>query len=179
MKLYEISGQFAELFDRLEEIADCEMTEEESADAEAAWYDTLEGIEGEFELKAEAVAQYIKSMLAMAEDIKTEEKRLFQRRKAYENRAAGMKVYLKNCMEQMKLKKLETPRAKIILRKNAPSLSIADEGRFIDMLQELGRDDLLRYSQPEIRRAEIKSLIRSGEKFDGAELVTTQSLVIS
>ncbi|MBR2284592.1 MAG: siphovirus Gp157 family protein [Ruminococcus sp.] len=178
--LYEISGQFAQLFDEYEEIID-DITETgiEQTDAEQVWFDTLSGMEGEFELKAESVAQYIKSLLAMAEDIKDAEKCLAQRRKVYENKAARMKLYLKNCMEQMKLKKVETARAKIMLRNNAASLSIADERAFAELLQELGRDDLLNYSEPTIRKNEVKALIKSGEKFDGVELVTTQSIIIS
>ena len=54
-KLFEISNEFAALFDNYEELM--ETTEEEDkADIEAAWFDTLTGIEGEFELKAESVA---------------------------------------------------------------------------------------------------------------------------
>lgn len=178
MKLYEISGQFAQLFDRLEDLTDEDMTDEERSDFEQAWFDTLEVIEGEFELKAESIALYIKDLSARAEAIKAEEKRLAARRKTCENRAAGLKVYLKNCMEQMKLKKVETARAKVSLRGTAPSLIIADEPAFIAMLEDTGREELLKYSQPEIRKNEVKALIKAGEQFDGAELVPGQTVVI-
>lgn len=178
--LYEISGQFAQLFAEYEEMVD-EMTEDgiEKPDAEQAWFDTLTAMEGEFELKAESVALYIKDLLAMAEDIKAEEKKFAQRRRVYEKRAECLKVYLKSNMNLMHLKKVETARAKILVRNNAQSLDIADENAFIEMLQDSGRDDLLRYSQPEIRRTEIKKLIKDGEHFEGASLVASQSVVIS
>lgn len=179
MKLYEISDNFADLFSRLEDFDDEELTDEERADFQQAWFDTLEGIEEEFTLKAEAVALYIKELSARAEAIKAEEKRLAQRRKSAEGHAASLKVYLKNCMEQMHLKKVETARAKVSVRGTAPSLKITDESAFVEMLQTIGRDDLLRYSQPEIRKSEVKAAIKSGETFDGAELVAGQSLIIS
>jgi hypothetical protein len=69
-------------------------TEEDAEDIEQAWFDTLEGIEGEFECKAESVAQYIKELNAEAEAIKAEEKKLSARRKAKENAAIRMKDYL-------------------------------------------------------------------------------------
>lgn len=179
MKLYEISDNFADLFSRLEDFDEEELTDEERADFQQAWFDTLESIEEEFTLKAEAVALYIKELSARAEAIKAEEKRLAQRRKSAECHAASLKVYLKNCMEQMHLKKVETARAKVSVRNTAPSLKINDESAFVEMLQTIGRDDLLRYSQPEIRKSEVKAAIKSGETFDGADLVAGQSLIIS
>ena len=175
-KLYEISEQFSELFGQLEDTED--MTDEERSDFEQAWFDTLEAIEGEFEAKAENIALYIKECTALADALKSEKKRIDARQKAAENRAAGLKTYLKTCMEQMNLKKVETARAKISVRSTAPALKITDEGAFVAMLQENGRDDLLKWSQPEIRKTEVKNLIKSGEHFDGAELVAGQCVVI-
>ena len=60
-RLFELSAEFAELFDQLDSLA-------EQADAmgipreevETAWFDTLDGMEQEFNLKAENTALYIK-----------------------------------------------------------------------------------------------------------------------
>ena len=82
MKLYELSGLFAELFDQFDEInsytpdtdADGNYISDEGeiiTDLEAlresyrqAWFDTLSGIEEEFDVKAESIAVYIKNMTA-------------------------------------------------------------------------------------------------------------------
>lgn len=195
-RLFDISADFAELFDRFDEIQDMEFEHNEKgeavdgdgnvinpetvrADMLQAWFDTLEGIEEEFNFKAENTAQYIKSLKAEEAAIKAEEDKLRKRRQQYHRKTECMMIYLKNCMQVMNLSKIETPRAKITLRSNAPSLTIDDELEFIRMLQENGRDDLLRYSMPEIRKTEVKKLIKAGEHFDGAVLESSQSIIIS
>lgn len=194
-RLFDISSDFEELFSRFDDIQEMEFEKNEDgqfvdsegniinpeayrADMLQAWFDTLEGIEEEFNFKAENTAQYIKSLKAEEAAIKSEEDKLKKRRQQYSRKIECMTVYLKNCMMQMGVKKIETPRARITIRNNAPSLKIADEIVFIDMLQKNNRDDLLKYSLPEIRKTEIKKLIKSGELFPGAVLESSQSLII-
>ena len=194
-KLFDISADFEELFNRFDEIQEMEFEKNEDgqfvdpegniinpetyrADMLQAWFDTLEGIEEEFNFKAENTAQYIKSLKAEEAAIKFEEDKLKKRRQQYSRKIECMTVYLKNCMMQMGVKKIETPRARITIRNNAPSLKIADEISFINMLQENSRDDLLKYELPEIRKSEIKKLIKSGEVFPGAVLENSQSVII-
>lgn len=194
-KLFDISADFEELFNRFDEIQEMEFEKNEDgqfvdpegniinpetyrADMLQAWFDTLEGIEEEFNFKAENTAQYIKSLKAEEAAIKSEEDKLKKRRQQYSRKIECMTVYLKNCMMQMGVKKIETPRARITIRNNAPSLKIADEISFINMLQENSRDDLLKYELPEIRKSEIKKLIKSGEVFPGAVLENSQSVII-
>lgn len=194
-RLFEISQDFETLFDQYDAIQEMEFEKNENGDyidddgkiinpdvtrAELlqAWFDTLEGIEEEFNFKAENTAQYIKSLKAEAAAIKSEEDKLKKRRQSYSRKIDGMTIYLKNCMEQMGIKKIDMPKARITIRKNTPSLKITDEVGFITMLQEHGRNDLLRYSLPEIKKTEIKRLIKSGEHFEGAALESSQSLII-
>lgn len=194
-RLFDISADFEELFNRFDEIQEMEFEKNEDgqfidpegniinpetyrADMLQAWFDTLEGIEEEFNFKAENTAQYIKSLKAEEAAIKSEEDKLKKRRQQYSRKIECMTVYLKNCMMQMGVKKIETPRARITIRNNAPSLKIADEISFINMLQENSRDDLLKYELPEIRKSEIKKLIKSGEVFPGAVLESSQSVII-
>lgn len=194
-RLFEISQDFEALFDQYDAIQEMEFEKNEDgsyidddgkiinpdvtrAELLQAWFDTLEGIEEEFNFKAENTAQYIKSLKAEAAAIKAEEDKLKKRRQSYSRKIDGMTIYLKNCMEQMGIKKIDMPKARITIRKNTPSLKIMDEVGFITMLQEHGRDDLLRYSLPEIKKTEIKRLIKSGEHFEGAALESSQSLII-
>ena len=81
-------------------------------------------------------------------------------------------------MNFINLKKIDGVRAKLSIRKNAPSLKIENELEFITMLQNTGRDDLLKYSMPEVRKTEVKNLIKNGEVFDGALLESSESLII-
>lgn len=179
-RLFEISDIFAQIFDEFDEIIDDAVENgSERTEVEEAWFATLDGIESEFEIKAENIAQFIKELKAKSDAIKTEESRLKARRTVYENKAERLKRYLKESMEKINRKKIETARSKILIRNNAPSLSIAHESEFIRMLESENRRELLKYSEPEIRKNDVKNLMKAGEIFEGAELVTTKSIIIS
>lgn len=195
-RLFDISQDFETLFDQFDSISEYEfelnekgepidddgnVVDPETAKAEMfeAWFDTLSGIEEEFDLKAENLAQYIKCLKAEAEVIDTEIKKLRERRDNRNKRIERLKIYLMNCMQAIGVKKIDMPKAKITIRNNAARLKIDNEIEFINMLQDHGRDDLLKYSLPEIKKSEIKKLIKSGETFDGARLEAGQSVIIS
>lgn len=170
-RLFEIADRYAQIFDQLDEITDEEIIDQ--------WFDVLDSLEDEFEVKAESIAQYIKELEAKSDDIKVEEWKLKVRREAYENKAQRLKNYLKENMEKFSRKKIETPRAKILIRNNAPSLSIQNDAEFVRMLEKLGREELIKRPAPEIRRNDVKNLMKAGEVFDGAKLITTKSVIIS
>lgn len=88
--LYEITGEYLQLLDML--------TEEENLEEQVV-KDTLEGIEGELEIKAENYAKIIKELLAQADKFKKEKERLEARQQAYENRAKYLKETLFNAMQ--------------------------------------------------------------------------------
>ena len=195
-RLFDISQDFETLFDQFDSISEYEfelnekgepidddgnVVDPETAKAEMfeAWFDTLSGIEEEFDLKAENLAQYIKCLKAEVEVIDTETKKLRERRDSRNKRIERLKIYLMNCMQAIGVKKIDMPRAKITIRNNAAGLKIDDEIEFINMFQDHGRDDLLKYSLPEIKKSEIKKLIKSGETFDGSRLEAGQSVIIS
>ena len=89
--LYEITGQFRELFDRFDEINDYtpdtdaegryidgngDIIEDLGAYREFllnGWFDTVSMLEDEFETKAENLAAYIKNLNAEIDSIKKEE----------------------------------------------------------------------------------------------------------
>lgn len=194
--LYEMTNDFAELFDRFEEISAMtfdknekgEFVDDDGAvitDPEAAksdmleaWFDTLDGMEQDIQRKAESVAVYIKNISAEISALKYEEDRLKSRRKAKENAVERMKKYLMDCMTSAKLKKIDMPRAVISVRNNAESVAITDEAEFIKWAEQNGRDDLLKYSAPEIRKSSVKQELKAEENIPFAELVRTQSVII-
>lgn len=195
-RLFDISQDFETLFDQFDAINEYEfaLNEEgqpvdddgnvvnpETAKAEMleAWFDTLSGIEEEFNFKAENLAQYIKCLKAEAQVIDEEMKKLKARRDSRNKRIDRLKDYLMDCMQKTGVKKIDMPRAKISIHNNAPRLKIENEVEFINMLQDNGRDDLLKYSLPEIRKSDIKKLIKAGGHFEGARLESGQSIIIS
>lgn len=182
MKLYELSGQFAELFDRFDEIN--EYTPEDGSDPEAdreklrcAWFDTLTAIEDEFDVKAENVACYIKSMNAEIKAMKEEESALRRRRQAFENSVERLKGYLLGSMLAIGRSKIDTPRARLSVRNNAESIVIDDAAGFIGWAEE-NAVELLKYAAPEIRKTDAKKLLQAGEVLPFAHLTRTQSLTI-
>ena len=194
-RLFDISQDFEVLFDQFDAISEYEFPVDEdgrpvdddgnpvnpeTAKAEMleAWFDTLSGLEEEFNFKAENLAQYIKCLKAEAEDIDEEVKKLRARRDSRNRRIERLKNYLMENMEAVGITKIDMPKAKITIKKSTPGIKIDNEISFINMLQDNGRDDLLKYSMPEIRKSEIKKLIRSGEKFDGARLESGRSVII-
>lgn len=194
-RLFDISQDFEALFDQFDAISEYEFPVDEdgrpvdddgnpvnpeTAKAEMleAWFDTLSGLEEEFNFKAENLAQYIKCLKAEAEDIDEEMKKLRARRDSRNKRIERLKNYLMENMEAVGITKIDMPKAKITIRKSTPSIKFDNEISFITMLQNKGRDDLLKYSMPEIKKSEIKKLIRSGEKFDGARLESGRSVII-
>ena len=194
-RLFDISQNFEALFNQFDAINEYEFPlndegqpvdddgnivnpETEKAEMLEAWFDTLSGIEEEFEFKAENVAQYIKCLRAEAEDIDTEIKKLKARRDSRLNRVDKLKEYLMNCMDTINTTKIDRPRVKITIRTNAPSLKIENERDFIHHLQDCGRDDLLKYNLPEIRKNDVKKLIKSGVKIKGAYLDSSRSVII-
>lgn len=196
MKLYEYAETFAQLFDSFDAIADFEPDTNEDgqyidddgriipdldayrADMQTAWFDTLDGIEGEFDIKAENIACYIKQLEGDLELLKKQKAAFERRRRAKENQLEGIKKYLLECMQKTKRQKLETERAVITVRNNAESAQFVSEKEFIRMCMNGGLEDYLRYKTPEINRTAVKSALKSGKLLPGAELKRSQSLVI-
>ena len=195
MKLYEISSNFQTLFEQLDAISSYEPSKSDSGlyvdddgcviiDLEAykenmieALFDTLDGIEQELEIKAESIAVRIKELNAEAEQLKAEEKSLKKRRLAKELQSDRLKAYLIGCMNIAERKKIDRPKAVISVRTNAESVCIADERAFIGWAMQ-NNDSLLKYSKPEVKKTEVKNLLKSGEKVPYAKLERTQSLII-
>ena len=196
MKLYELSTDFSRLFDDFDAICSYEPEKSESGDyiddggsiiedlaayrqeLQEAWFDTLDGIEQEFEDKAENVAAYIKSLKAEADDLKEEEAALNRRRKVKENQIDRLKDYLLHSMMTINRTKIDTPRAKLSIRNNAESVQFDDEEQFIRLCLARGQDDYLRYKDPELNKTAVKKALQSGMEIDGARLIRTQSLII-
>jgi hypothetical protein len=196
MKLYDYAEQFEGLFDSFDAFADYEPVTDENgqyidddgniipdldayrAEMQTAWFDTLDAIEGEFDIKAENIACFIKQLEGDLELIKKQKAAFERRRKVKENQLERMKDYLLECMNKSKRSKIDMPKAKITVKNNAESAKFDSEKDFIKMCMSKGLDDYLRYKDPEINKMAVKSALKSGQIIPGARLGRTQSLVI-
>ncbi len=195
MKLYELTNEMNEIAENLEAAlswqpdtnADgkpinddgnvIENVEAFRAEMLAAWQGTLEGISGEFDEKAGNIAAYIKNLKSDCDQLEQEEKALKRRRDVKKNALRRVTEYLLGEMEAAGKRKIDTPQAVISIRNNAESVLIDNEAAFIIWAQE-HNENLLKYSQPEIRKSEVKELLKAGEEIPEARLTRTQSLIV-
>lgn len=116
-KLYEIVGEFKELL---------EMASEENMDQKLI-SDTLEGVEFEFEEKADGYAKVVKMLEGDVEAIDKEIKRLTEKKNTIKNNISGIKKNLENAMLVTGKTKFKTLLFGYNIQKNPASVSIDDE----------------------------------------------------
>lgn len=108
MKLYELTGQFLELMDMLED-EDCD---------EQCIMDTLESLEYEIEEKADGYAKIIKSIESDINGLGKEIDRLSNRKKIFENRIKWLKQNLEMSMRAIGKRKFTTDLFSFGIQKN-------------------------------------------------------------
>lgn len=173
MKLYELSSEYEALYQVLEELGD----EETETELEQVYLDTLEGLSGEFDEKAEAIAIIVKRFTSDAEAVKQERIRLSEREKTLNEKIKRLREYLLFNMQRARKSKVETARAVVNIRNNAESVQIEDSVAFLAWAQAHD-DSLLTYKPPEISKTAVKAAIKAGEQIPWATLVRTQTIQI-
>lgn len=195
MKLYELTSEFARLFNAFDDIDNWQPDTNangEPIDSSGnliedpvrykenllqSWYNTLEAIEGDFDTKAENIAVAIKGIKAEAEALKAEKQAIEKRRKSKENQVNSLVKYLKTSMHNVGRNKIDTAKASISLRNTAGSLVIDDELGFITWAQK-ANDNLLKYSLPEIRKDAVKNIVKNGDEVPFARIEANEALII-
>lgn len=159
--LFDLTGKWLELYD---------MADDPDMDADM-WFDTIEGLEGEIEDKADGYAKVITQLNADATAIKAEEDRLYRRRTTIENRIKNMKSRLQGMMEITGKKKIKTELFSFGIQKNPASVVIDDE--------KMIPGEFLIPQAPKIDKTAIKDALKAGVDMAGiAHLEQTQSLRI-
>jgi hypothetical protein len=120
--LYEISEAYAGVMLRLEEAGD------NSGEIPPGLEADMDAIGDALETKVDAVCKYRASLVAHAEAVDAEVKRLTAKRDALTRRADWLKGYLFTAMMATGNKKLETPLFKLAIQRNSqPSVTLAGE----------------------------------------------------
>lgn len=132
--------------------------------------DRIDDLSNDFRSKAENVAQYIKELGYIAEDLKIEEQILSERRKSAERKAEYLKDYLSLCMDIVGQNKLETGKCKISFRRSE-FVNITD---FDKLPEEYKRTKTI----VEADKTAIKDALKTGADVIGAELVEKQNIQI-
>jgi hypothetical protein len=161
--LYELSNEYLAVQNKLVE---AEFDEQTIAD-------TLEGMSGDLEVKAENVGKFILNLEAQANAIKDAEKRMAERRKAIEAKAESIRKYLKDNMDRCGITKIESPYFALTIKTNPPSV-IIDDASAIPV-------GFLKFAEPPPPAPDKKLIadaIKAGEVVEGAHLESATRLDI-
>ena len=161
--LYELTEDYMNLL---------ELAEDPDID-EQAFTDTLEGIEGALEDKAEGYAKVIRTLEGDAAACDAESKRLRNKKQTIENNIKRMKAALQYAMQATGKTKFKTALFSFGIQKN-PAAVVIDEG-YIENIP----DRFLIPQDPQIDKKAIKEALKAGEDLEGiAHLEQTESLRI-
>ena len=166
---------------KLYEIADTYRAFMAAVDAgeipEDAVVDTLDGIEGEFEAKADSIACLIKELRLEAKGIKEEADNLYVRQKQKQARADWLARYLQANMQATGNGKIETARNRITIKKNPVLCKILDEDTVLGFLQLHGMADCYK-QETTIKKRELLMRLKDGDEIPGAELDVSERIEI-
>ena len=163
MTLYEMTEDYKMLL---------EMAEDPDADP-AVLKDTMEGIEGAIEEKAEGYAMVMKELEASELAIKNEVDRLNARRLSISNNVRCMKLALQHAMELTGKTKFKTQLFSFGIQKNPPAV-VMDE-QYLENIPE----KYLIQQEPKIDKQKIKEDLKAGVDLEGiAHLEQGESLRI-
>ncbi len=161
--LYVIANEYR---DAAQKLADLDLDPQTVAD-------TLEGLSGELEVKAQSVAYMVRNLEVTAAAIKEFEAQQAARRKAIENRAEGLRQYLARCMEATGIERIEGPGVKLSFRKSS---AVAIDGA------DLIPAEYMRTPEPPPPSPDKKAIadaIKAGVDVPGAHIEHRRSLVIA
>lgn len=158
-KLYEIVGEFKELL---------EMASEENMDQKLI-SDTLEGVEFEFEEKADGYAKVVKMLEGDVEAIDKEIKRLTEKKNTIKNNISGIKKNLENAMITTGKTEFKTLLFGYNIQKNPVSVSIDDENQI--------PKDFWIEQEPKLDKKSLAAYLKENE-VSWAHLTQTESLRI-
>lgn len=157
--LYELTGQYRELL---------ELAESEELDKQLI-ADTLEGLDGEIEIKADGYAKVIRELEGKTAVLKDEIDRLSKRKSVIENNIKSMKEALQNAMFITGKTKFKTDLFNFNIQKNPPRL-------VIDKPEEVPEEYLIP-QEPKIDTKAIKEILKQRE-LPFARLEQSESLRI-
>ncbi len=151
MTLYELTGQFAELL---------EMMEDPDVDPDVL-LDTAEAVELDLNDKADAYAKVISNVNADIDAINAEIQRLQARRSTLTNNVLRLKENLQTAMEKTGKTKFKTALFSFNVQKNPPSVAL--EEKDVKNIPE----KYLRYREPEVNKTALLADLKLGIDLTG------------
>ena len=163
MTLYELTAEYMQLL---------EIAEDPDTDVQVL-LDTMEGVSGEIEEKADGYAKVMKELEAEEQKIKNEVDRLNVRRLSLSNNIRAMKLRLQESMKLTGKTKFKTDLFSFGIQKNPPSVVIDEQ-----YLENLPQEYLIP-QEPKVDKTKIKEDLKAGKDLTGiAHLEQGESLRI-
>ena len=135
--------------------------------------DTLDGESAELEAKIQDYGFVIRNLESFSDSIKSEEKRLSERRKAHDVKVTRIKEWLLQNMIACGISRIECPAFTIAVQNNPASVAIDAEG--------LIPEGYMRLPEPlplAPNKSMIATALKSGQDVPGCHLEQSQRLVI-
>lgn len=154
-KLYELTGKYLQL---LELAQDPDVPED-------VFLDTVEGLEGEIQLKAENVVKFIMSLEGSIEAVTKEIQRLTARKRTLQNRDDGIREYLRRNMDLTGISRIECSLFLISLAAGRPMVVIEDESA-------IPEEYLVVTTRPD--KTKILADLKAGKEVPGCQLGTSK-----
>ena len=161
--LYDIAAEYRQTADKL---ADLDLDEQTIAD-------TLDGMSGALEVKAQNVVMFARNLEATATAIKEAETAMASRRKAIEHRAAGLRRYALSAMQVAGVQSIECPYFKLAVRKNPPAVEVFDAAQIPAQFMRTPEPP-----PPAPDKKAITEAIKAGQEVPGARLVSGERLEV-
>jgi hypothetical protein len=147
------------------------LAESESDIPEEVLQDTLEGLGGELQIKAQNVARFVLNQDAMAEAIENASAAMKVRAERLRKRNASLKSYLLMCMEGAGISRIESPEIVVAIKKNPASVVVFDESAIPPNLMTQKPAP-----PPAPDKTAIKELLKAGTDVPGCRLEQGQRL---
>ena len=158
--LYELTGKYMQLLD---------LASDPDTDL-GVLRDTMEGLDGEIEDKADGYASVIAKLQSDVEGLKGQISRMSERKRSLEANIERMKEALQASMETTGKRKFKTTLFSFSIAKNPP--------RVVVDAPESVPEDFLIQQEPKIDTASIKEALKGGAVYNFAHLEQGESLRI-
>ena len=135
--------------------------------------DTLEGLSGDLETKAQNVAFFVRNLEATAAAIKQAEADMSARRKAMENRADSLRRYIFESMTVAGISQIECPHFRLAIKNNPAAVEIFEPGLLPASFMRTPEPP-----PPAPDKTAIKEALKAGQDVPGARLTSGQRLEI-
>jgi hypothetical protein len=161
--LYDLTNEFLEVMNRLEELIEDEQT----------LNDTLDSLKAPLEEKAENIIKYMRSLESLAQAKKDEAKRLQESAASDLKKAERLKSYLDENLKRAGLKNLQAGVFEVKYKKGSEVVDISDDVDFYSLPASIVK------IKKEVSKTEAKKLLKEGNEIPGISLVRKpDSLVI-